>query len=55
MAKIFGYCVRYLLNLCLILAVVFMMACAVLVVALVAKADIRIHKVEDNTEKRSDK
>ena len=55
MAKIFDYCVRYLLNLCLIVAVVFTVACAALVVTLAAKGDIRIHKVEDNTENRNDK
>ena len=50
MAKIFGYCVRYLLNLCLTVAVIIMLVCTVLVVALVAKEDIKIHKVEENTE-----
>lgn len=51
MAKIFGYCARYLLNLCLMIAVIFMLACTVLVIVLVAKGDIKIRMIRGNAEK----
>lgn len=50
MAKIFDYCVRYLLNLCLIVAVIFMLACAALVVVLISNGDIRIRRIKSDEE-----
>lgn len=39
---------RYILTLCLIAAIVFMVACTVLVIILIANGAIKIHRIEED-------
>lgn len=55
MAKIFGYYARCLLNLCLIVAVIFMLACTVLVITLIANGNIKIRKISDSEKEEKRK
>ena len=39
---------RYILTLCLIAAIAFMVACTVLVIVLIANGAIKIHRIEED-------
>ncbi len=47
------YWLRYILTLCLIAAIIFMMMCTVTVIYLIGKGDIKIRMIRDNRKKRS--
>ena len=42
------YFFRYILTLCLIAAIAFMVACTVLVIVLIANGAIKIHRIEED-------
>lgn len=46
MRSLLKYFFRYILTLCLIAAIVFMVACTVLVIVLIANGAIKIHRIE---------
>jgi hypothetical protein len=52
MISLLKYWLRHIITLCLMIAIVFMVACTVFVIVLIANGDIRIRMVKDGHEEK---
>lgn len=51
MISLLKYLRRFIISLCLIVVVIFVMACVITVVYFVARGDIKIRRISGNEEK----
>ena len=54
MISLFKYCLRFIISLCLTVAVIFVMSCTIAVIYFFVKGDIRIRKIEDESERNNE-
>ena len=50
MISLFKYCLRFIITLCLTIAVIFVMACVVAVVYFAVKGGIKIHRISEDED-----
>lgn len=51
MISLLKYWLRHIITLCLMIAIIFMVACTIFVIVLIANGDIRIHRIKEDEER----